>query len=185
MTKKTPEQREKARAYARAYYYANREAVLEARREKYANDPELRARMAAQKAARGKSAEDSARHYAKNRERLLEQCREYQAATKEQRRAWRQTPAAREAERVRRAKRRLVEREGTLTTEQWLAILDEFDHRCAYCNQTAEPLEIEHLTPLSRGGGHDAENVVPACRRCNLAKHARTLFEYVGVMRAA
>lgn len=41
-------------------------------------------------------------------------------------------------------------------------------HQCQYCGGTAETLD--HVVPRSRGGGHTWDNVVAACRRCNLHK---------------
>lgn len=66
----------------------------------------------------------------------------------------------------------------TLTREQWEAILYEFDYLCAYCSE-AKPLEQDHMIPLSRGGAHTVENIVPACRSCNAAKGDRTAEEFV------
>jgi 5-methylcytosine-specific restriction endonuclease McrA len=46
-------------------------------------------------------------------------------------------------------------------------------HTCQYCGGSAETLD--HVVPRSRGGGHVWENVVAACRRCNLRKGDRWL----------
>ena len=46
------------------------------------------------------------------------------------------------------------------------------DHRCQYCGELAD--SIDHVMPRSRGGAHTWENVVAACRRCNLHKSDRT-----------
>ena len=45
----------------------------------------------------------------------------------------------------------------------------EFDHRCAYCGAGGD-LHIEHVVPISRGGGHALGNIVPACESCNYSK---------------
>lgn len=50
---------------------------------------------------------------------------------------------------------------------------------CAYCLLPAAQLELEHCTPLARGGWHTADNVVMACRSCNRSKHAKTVLEFV------
>jgi len=50
------------------------------------------------------------------------------------------------------------------------AVFARDDHRCQYCASPAE--SIDHVTPRSRGGQHVWENVVAACRRCNLRKAA-------------
>jgi 5-methylcytosine-specific restriction endonuclease McrA len=48
-------------------------------------------------------------------------------------------------------------------------------HECQYCGRPAE--SIDHVVPRSRGGLHDWENVVAACRPCNLRKGDRLLQE--------
>jgi 5-methylcytosine-specific restriction endonuclease McrA len=45
----------------------------------------------------------------------------------------------------------------------------EFDDRCAYCGAGGD-LHIEHVVPISRGGGHAIGNIVPACESCNYSK---------------
>jgi 5-methylcytosine-specific restriction endonuclease McrA len=45
----------------------------------------------------------------------------------------------------------------------------KFDHRCAYCGAGGD-LHIEHVVPISRGGGHAIGNIVPACESCNYSK---------------
>lgn len=37
--------------------------------------------------------------------------------------------------------------------------------RCIYCNGPHE--SMEHITPLSKGGGTVADNVAPCCIGCN------------------
>jgi 5-methylcytosine-specific restriction endonuclease McrA len=44
-------------------------------------------------------------------------------------------------------------------------------HRCQYCGTAAE--NIDHVVPKSRGGLHEWENVVAACRPCNARKEDR------------
>ena len=44
--------------------------------------------------------------------------------------------------------------------------------QCQYCGQAAE--NVDHVVPRSRGGLHEWENVVAACRRCNSRKEDRT-----------
>jgi len=57
------------------------------------------------------------------------------------------------------------------TPEQWIEVQNAFQHCCAYCEQPFTKLEIEHITPLSKGGSHTLHNIVPACRSCNAKKH--------------
>lgn len=48
---------------------------------------------------------------------------------------------------------------------------------CQYCGQTPPSvvLEIDHISPLSKGGSDDVENMVTACFDCNRGKGARLL----------
>jgi len=46
-------------------------------------------------------------------------------------------------------------------------------HRCQYCGANAE--SIDHVIPRSKGGEHAWENVVAACRPCNVRKGDRLL----------
>ena len=48
-------------------------------------------------------------------------------------------------------------------------------HLCQYCGERAESLD--HVVPRSRGGEHSWENVVAACRPCNMRKRDRLLAE--------
>jgi 5-methylcytosine-specific restriction endonuclease McrA len=48
------------------------------------------------------------------------------------------------------------------------------DHgRCQYCGRDAE-LTLDHVLPRHRGGRHEWDNVVAACRPCNHRKGGRT-----------
>ena len=61
----------------------------------------------------------------------------------------------------------------TLTSQEWLDILEEYNYRCAYCNiefdENILPTK-DHIIPISRGGHNIKENVVPACQSCNSKK---------------
>ncbi len=71
------------------------------------------------------------------------------------------------------SKRRAVERAGTLTVDQWFEQLEVFGHACAYCLRSDVKMSMDHVDPLSKGGAHAIENLVPACRWCNSRKQAR------------
>ena len=51
------------------------------------------------------------------------------------------------------------------------AVFGRDDHTCQYCSGPAE--SIDHVIPRSRGGKHTWDNVVAACRRCNVRKGSR------------
>lgn len=88
------------------------------------------------------------------------------------------SPEGRERRRLTEAARRARIRgsEATLTRDEWLGIVDRFNGLCAYC-LSPNDLTIEHIKPLSKGGNHSAENVIPACRRCNHMKNAKDLIQ--------
>lgn len=56
-----------------------------------------------------------------------------------------------------------------ITGQQIRARFAQFDHCCAYCGAGGD-LHIEHVVPISRGGGHALGNIVPACEACNYSK---------------
>lgn len=62
------------------------------------------------------------------------------------------------------------------TFEDWIAILEVFGHQCAYCLCSDKKLTMDHVLPLSKGGTHTADNIVPACKSCNSRKNNRPLF---------
>lgn len=48
------------------------------------------------------------------------------------------------------------------------------------CGLSEENRDIEHVTPLSRGGRHDASNLVASCRFCNRSKGNKLYWEWDG-----
>jgi 5-methylcytosine-specific restriction endonuclease McrA len=66
--------------------------------------------------------------------------------------------------------------------EQWLDILDQFGHCCVYCGRGDKKLTMDHVIPISKGGEHSKENVVPACRSCNSKKGNREASRYPRVL---
>lgn len=70
-----------------------------------------------------------------------------------------------------RLKARVAQVENTLTVEQWKKVLRHFDHHCAYCDKDIhDSYTIDHVTPISKGGGNVISNVVPCCSECNSKK---------------
>lgn len=53
------------------------------------------------------------------------------------------------------------------------AVMARDGHRCQYCGAHAD--SIDHVVPRSRGGLHTWDNVVAACRPCNVRKRDRLL----------
>ena len=75
---------------------------------------------------------------------------------------------------------RVNEVEGEVTLEEWMEILEEHEFTCHYCKQVIDGLTMDHVIPISKGGRHEADNIVPACLSCNSSKGAKTLEEWKG-----
>jgi hypothetical protein len=57
-------------------------------------------------------------------------------------------------------------------------LLEKWGRKCVYCQQANVPLQIEHITPKSRGGSNRVSNLTLACEPCNLDKGNKTAAEY-------
>lgn len=63
-------------------------------------------------------------------------------------------------------------------------LLAKWHRRCAYCDASgvgsgSVPLNIDHIRPRARGGSNRVSNLCLACIRCNQAKGARDVAEFV------
>lgn len=57
-------------------------------------------------------------------------------------------------------------------------LLEKFGRKCCYCGKSDCQLEIEHITPKSRGGSNRIANLCLACRECNVKKGNQTATEF-------
>jgi 5-methylcytosine-specific restriction endonuclease McrA len=57
-------------------------------------------------------------------------------------------------------------------------LLEKWGRKCAYCGNQGVALEVEHITPKSRGGSNRVSNLTIACTFCNQEKGNRTAAEY-------
>jgi hypothetical protein len=62
-------------------------------------------------------------------------------------------------------------------------LLVTHDKCCLYCGKSSPDLQWEHIIPGCRYVLDTIDNMVLACRDCNLAKGARDLFEWYGKAR--
>jgi len=121
---------------------------------------------------------DPARYKRRNRE-LYERHKTAQRAYERERYAMSEEVRARQKNKANLRRARMMGQAG-VSPEEWLAILEWFDHRCAYCNRrlcmtgrAPESQTTDHVLALENGGRHEAANVVPACRSCNSRKADR------------
>src|SRR5262249_38631597 len=57
-------------------------------------------------------------------------------------------------------------------------LLQKWGRKCAYCNATNVPLQIEHIVPKGRHGSNRVSNLTIACQPCNDAKGTGTAEEF-------
>lgn len=127
------------------------------------------------------------RQYEKHRERYLAKSRaqyaearldpEYMRRASERAKKWAKENAL--LHNITNHLRRQQQRIGDVAVEQVVALLAEYDSRCAYCGDHWK--HIDHVVPLARGGQHTITNLVPACARCNLSKGAKSVKEWLSL----
>lgn len=59
-------------------------------------------------------------------------------------------------------------------------LYSQYNGHCAYCGKSISRSEmtIDHIVPKSKGGSNDDDNLLPACRACNLGKGRMSLEEF-------
>jgi 5-methylcytosine-specific restriction endonuclease McrA len=58
-------------------------------------------------------------------------------------------------------------------------LLEKWNRQCTYCGVKDVPLEIEHITPKSRGGSNRISNLALACRGCNQSKGNQKIEDFL------
>lgn len=166
--------RERHPEYQKDWYKQNQERVLEQQAEYRMNN-------------KAKIAAKNARWYEENREEIIRRQAEYKrrnphiGAASFQRMYAARGDEIRARGRISAQNRRIAMGDGVVTSEDWVQILDEYGHKCAYCDKGG-PLEMDHIVPLARGGPHSPENIAPACSKCNRSKGAKLLAEWYGLV---
>ena len=51
-------------------------------------------------------------------------------------------------------------------------VFERDGYRCHYCG-SPHTLTLDHVLPKTKGGTHDEQNLVAACRTCNVSKGSR------------
>mgnify|MGYP000179812446 CR=1 FL=1 len=157
--------REKYAAKAKQYRQENQEAISKKRKARYQEN-------------RDQILEKRRQYYSENAEEIKARQRKYNAENKDKIRAYESTPEYK-AKDVLVSARRRAQKNGvtaTLTGKEWDQVLEHFHHECVYCEAPWE--HQDHFKPLSRGGTHSMDNVVPACSACNLSKNAADPFAW-------
>ena len=58
-------------------------------------------------------------------------------------------------------------------------LLEKWGRKCAYCDATGVPLQVEHIHPKARGGTNRVSNLTLACKACNARKDTLSLEVFV------
>lgn len=183
---------DESRAKKRDYVDRNREelnakARAWARRWRSANPERVRSRAAIDRQRLRETNPDYHREWyyrniEKERERSRKSMRKARLANPDRERAVKLRYRARNAEAVaKREREKTYARRAKQPYSKELAELmaSLVQQPCAYCSAT-ENITIDHITPLSRGGRHEASNLAPACFSCNSSKCDRLLSEWKG-----
>jgi hypothetical protein len=143
-------------------YQDNKEQIQEKDRAYYqANADRIKERVRSYgKANRTTVSEKNAMWAAKNPEKVRQSRRTWAKNNPDKARARRRSLRA----------ARLGAKENAFTGEQWRDMKAHYGHRCVYCGRKTVALTQDHILPLSKGGPHIAQNIVPACRSCNAKK---------------
>jgi len=159
------ENHEKVRASEIAYEKKNRERLNANVRAYYARNAELVKALA--KDYKMRNADKVKAYMSQWRARNEEHLRRY-------RRSYRERNI--EAVRVRVAQRRAMRRdaEGRYTLDEILELRKKQKGRCAACFKAFwMSYHIDHVMPLSKGGGNGITNIQLLCPPCNLSKGAK------------
>ena len=58
-------------------------------------------------------------------------------------------------------------------------LLEKWGRRCAYCDATGVPLEIEHILCRKRGGTNRVSNLTLSCQPCNTSKGTQLIQDFL------
>lgn len=172
-------------AYQRAWYLANQARLL-AKQNRYHQEHKTETREYQQRhkkrislrmKAWRKSHEPEIRRYMRNwKQKHSEHIKKYSTEYHK---------ANPEIKRLSEQKRRAWKsgNKGIITAEQITYMYIKQQGICIYCNKPlGKTYQLDHMTPLSRGGPHDISNIQLLCPSCNRRKHAKTHEEYLKIL---
>jgi len=129
-------------------------------------------RNAVRKASHQRMYDANPRYRAIAAERAREWYRANTERAKERIYAWYRANPEKVATARENRRSREMKAEGSFTEQQWHDLCAIYDNRCLCCGST-EPLTVDHVIPLARGGSNDISNLQPLCLRCNKRKHTK------------
>jgi len=164
--------REKRLAWQKEYYLANQEdAVIYARQWRRDNPEKTRKYHASYKE----------KYPEKERERHAKKSLRYRTEKPELVKLWGKNWSDRNPHKVTlKSQRRRAKTSEFVVLEKDIASI--YSRPCVRCNTTSN-ITLDHIIPLSRGGAHSVGNFQPLCKSCNSSKGAKTMTEWIGILR--
>lgn len=128
-------------------------------------------------------------HYDKNAEQIKKYVSEWQKENKEKVNTnsskYRKTEKGRLTTKRKNHRRRALEKTtvGFLPKDYWTILINIYGQKCInrHCIKIIDdlnPLSLDHIIPLSRGGLHDLFNIQILCRSCNSTKRDRSSTDF-------
>ena len=159
---------ERVRDYHRTYGQMHKAQMAEYKRaHRQANIDRIaaydRARNQRDREQRGIKARG---YYLRHRTKIIERSRQWAATNPD-------------AIRLQRAKMNARRRGLKVDAETNAYIATIINDPCSYCGRNDLKIEIDHIIPVSAGGGGLYNNLAPACRSCNRAKAQMPLLRYL------
>ena len=144
------------KGYTKEYYIKNKEKISLQHKEWLEKNPEYKK-------------EYDKQYRIKNKDKIILKSKEYN-----------KTENGKASKQRGRIKRAIREKDiiNTLTSQEWLNILEVYNYRCAYCGCEFEVENMptkDHVIPISKGGHNVKENIVPTCQSCNSKKYNKIL----------
>ena len=182
--------KEKAKAYTRAWRKKHPEKAAEYWRESRRKNPDKKRQYSKDWRAKNrmKDRENSRRARKKNPEKAKAAVRDWAKRHPEKIRMY-----------CRNRRALLIGAVGAFTNQQWVALKDKYNRKCLCCGKTelrlskeALVLSPDHILPLSKGGSNNIDNIQPLCHGrykgavggCNEKKGTKTI-DYRGLLNAS
>lgn len=153
------------------------EKIKERQRRRYAMDAGIRER-AIERAKRWAQENPDRRrqirenHYQEHKQEYMQQAKQWKHNNRLR---------LREGKRRRQAVRKSRQHGngGSISPQQWEAILCAAQGQCQYCGATDRKLTMDHFRPIANGGMTRRGNLIPCCQSCNSSKGDRNPKKWV------
>jgi 5-methylcytosine-specific restriction endonuclease McrA len=173
--------------YQKEYYQKNKEYLLNCNREYRKTEQGKISRKKTYEKYKNNIIEKTKKYYQEHKKQKLDYDRKYLRTNREKIMArhsqWTKTEMGKASRQRIKIVRRVREREiiNTLTSQEWLDILKEYDYKCAYCGIEFDENTLptrDHIIPISKGGNNIKNNIIPACQSCNSRKKDKLVNEF-------